>query len=237
MEEKLRGIVLKGTPYGESDKILNIFTLEKGSVSSRIRGVKKAGAKLKFAAEPFCFAEFVFLKTADRRTVKSASLIDSFYPLRLDVNKYYCGGAVLDFLRKFCKEEIVSPKLFMLATETLKNLAYTEKDAESLLCGFLLDALTVSGYGLNFNGCASCGKEIEGRAFFDANSGAFLCEDCFSGAGREINISTYTALKNISQGKEDKNYAIKALRLLDYFMEYKAEVFLKPLREIINAEK
>lgn len=234
MEEKLRGIVLSGTPYLEGDKILNIFTLEKGSVSARIRGVKKAGAKLKFASEPFCFAEFVFMKTADRRTVVSASLIDSFYPVRLDVVKYFCGGTVLDFLRKFCKEEIVSPKLFMLATETLKILAYTEKDAISALCTFLIDALSIAGYGLNMGDCAGCGKEINGRVFFDASSGGFLCEDCFSGTGREINYSTFSALKTLSLGGEDKEFSVKALRLIDYFMEYKAEVKLKPLKELIK---
>ena len=58
MEEKLNGIVLSGVSFGENDKILNIFTLEKGTVSAIIKGVKKAGAKLKFASEPFCFAEF-----------------------------------------------------------------------------------------------------------------------------------------------------------------------------------
>ena len=234
MEEKLRGIVLKGTPYLESDKILNIFTLEKGIVTARIKGVKKAGAKLKFAAEPFCFAEFVFMKTAERRTVISASIIDSFYPLRLDVVKYFCGGTVLEFLRKFCKEEIVSPKLFMLSTDALKNLSYTEKDALNVLCAFLINALSIAGYGLNFKGCAFCGKEIEGRVFFDAGSGGFLCEDCFSGVGREINYSTYIALKNISEEKEDKEFCVKALRLIDYFMEYKAEVSLKPLKELIK---
>ena len=62
MEEKLSGIVLGGVNYGENDKIINVFTLEKGVVSAKIKGVKKAGAKLKFASEPFCFAEFVFFK-------------------------------------------------------------------------------------------------------------------------------------------------------------------------------
>ncbi|MBQ0098986.1 MAG: recombination protein O N-terminal domain-containing protein, partial [Firmicutes bacterium] len=46
MEEKLSGIVVSSISYGENDKILNIFTLEKGIVSAKIKGVKKAGAKL-----------------------------------------------------------------------------------------------------------------------------------------------------------------------------------------------
>ena len=45
MEEKLSGIVLGGVAFGENDKILNIYTLEQGVVSAKIKGVKKAGAK------------------------------------------------------------------------------------------------------------------------------------------------------------------------------------------------
>ena len=50
MEEKVSGIVLGGISYGENDKILKLFTLEKGLISAKIKGVKKAGAKLKFAS-------------------------------------------------------------------------------------------------------------------------------------------------------------------------------------------
>ena len=67
MEEKISGIVLGGISFGENDKILNIFTLEKGVISAKIKGVKKAGAKLKFASEPFCFAEFIFMKKGENK--------------------------------------------------------------------------------------------------------------------------------------------------------------------------
>ena len=78
MEEKLSGIVLGGVNFAENDKILSVFTLEKGVVSAKIKGVKKAGAKLKFASEPFCFAQFIFSKsealagkiTKNRNTIK-----------------------------------------------------------------------------------------------------------------------------------------------------------------------
>jgi len=92
MEEKSSGIVVSSVSYGENDKILNIFTLDKGMISARIKGVKKAGAKLKFASEPFCFSEYVFLKSGEKRTVISASLIDSFYPIRESVEKFYSAG-------------------------------------------------------------------------------------------------------------------------------------------------
>lgn len=233
MEEKARGIVLAGTPYGENDKILKIFTLEYGIVSARIKGVKKSGAKLKFAAEPFCFAEYIFMKTGEKRTVVSASLIDSFYPIRENMDKFFCGATVLDFLRKFCKEEMISSDLFLVATKALKKLAYESADARSVLAAFLLSGLSISGYALDLGGCFSCKKHIEGKAYFDVSSGGFLCEDCFSGLGREVRSSTLRALINVSENKDDEN-ADKALRLLDYYMKYKTDVDLKPLKELIK---
>ena len=115
MEEKLSGIVLGGINFGENDKILNVFTPELGVISAKIKGVKKAGAKLKFAAEPFCFAEFIFSKKGSMRTVIGASLIDSFYSLRLDLKKYFCAGSVVEYVKKFIQEGITSSELFIIS--------------------------------------------------------------------------------------------------------------------------
>ena len=45
MEEKLNAITLKAVDYGESDKILTLFSLEKGVISATVKGVKKDKAK------------------------------------------------------------------------------------------------------------------------------------------------------------------------------------------------
>ena len=138
MEEKISGLVLGGVNFSENDKILNIFTLEKGVVSAKIKGVKKAGAKLKFASEPFCFAEFIFSKTADKRTVIGASLIDSFYPLREDIKKYFAGGAVLEFVKRFYKESMVDEIEFFLAVNALKEIAYGDNPLSALIKFFFI---------------------------------------------------------------------------------------------------
>ncbi len=234
MEEKLSGIVLNSIAYGESDKILNIFTLEKGVVSAKIKGVKKAGAKLKFASEPFCFAEFVFSVTGNRRTVTGASLFESFYPIREEVIKYFAGGTVLEFLKKFTKENIVSKNLFMLSVQTLKVLCYSDKEPLYILCSFLVFALSYSGYGLNFDGCTRCGESIKGKTFFDYESGGFFCEECFNGHGREINNFTLMVLCDIVKGRALEEKPIKPLRLLDYYISNKMEENLLSLKELIK---
>lgn len=235
MEEKLNGVVLSGVSVGECDKILNIFTLEKGTVSAKIKGVKKAGAKLKFASEPFCFAEFVFSVRGDKRTVTGASLTDSFYPLRNDVTRFYCGGAVLEYVKKFAKENIVSAELFLSVVNALKRLAYENGSPQNALVGFFLNALKISGYALNLSGCADCGKIPNGRIYFDWSRGGFLCEDCFDGSGREINLSTFLALRAIERGEAvDDADAVKCLKLIEFYLAVKPEETLNSLKELIK---
>lgn len=235
MEEKISGIIVGGVAVGENDKILNVFT-PKGVVSAKIKGVKKAGAKLKFASEPFCFAEFIFNKTVKFRTVIGASLLDSFYPIRENIEKYYVGATILEFTRKFYKEEIDCSGAFMLVVDTLKTLSYGDLPPKSVLVKFLVSALCESGYALGVGLCAKCGcKDIQGKVYFDYRRGEFYCENCFDGSGREILKETYIALKKAcdeeSVSEED---LLKALKLLDYFIEKETGEKLNTLMEVIK---
>lgn len=235
MEEKLRGIVINGISLGENDKLLNIFTLEKGVISAKIKGVKKAGAKLKFASEPFCFSEYTFSVTADRRTVTGASLIDSFYPVRENIVKFFACGTVVEYVKKFLQEGIVSETAFSLVVNTLKEIAYGDSSTLVQTVKFLYHALDLSGFAISEENCLKCQGEIEGRIFFDYNNGAFICEKCYDGEGREISITTYHTLKKIIKNQEvlEEN-ALKVLKLLDFYMDIKAEVKLNSLKELLK---
>ena len=235
MEEKLRGIVVSNVNYGESDKILGIFTLEKGIVSAKIKGVKKAGAKMKFASEPFCFAEFVFSERAGKRTVIGASLIDSFYPIREDVERFFAGGTVLEYTKKFLYEGIKNQEYFLLLIETLKSLAYGDQRATEITASFLLKALNLSGYGITTSNCSLCEEEIEGRVFFDYSTGGFYCLECKNDTMREISHVTLQGVgKLLEEQPLTEEESIKTLKLFDYYLLNKAEVKLKSLAELIN---
>ena len=234
MEEKAEGIVISSVSYGESDKILNIFTPNKGVISAKIKGVKKAGAKLKFAQEPFCFAEFIFTKKGEYRTVIGASLIDTFYPIRESVESLYSASVVLEYIKKFLKENIVSPKLFMLCISTLKNIAY-EKKALNALTEFLVNALSLSGYALNISNECTCEKKLNDIVYFNYRTGSFVCENCKDEFCRQINFITFATLNSIVKGEDvSREGVIKSLRLLDYYIANKADETIDSLKELIK---
>ena len=235
MEEKLSGIVLGGVNFSENDKILNIFTLEKGVISAKIKGVKKAGAKLKFASEPFCFAEFIFSRSGDKRTVIGASLIDSFYPVRENIEKYFCAGAVVEFVKRFFKESMIDEQGFLLTVNALKEIAYSQNHLSALV-KFLLSSLENSGYKLSLDKCFICKKEVGDRVFFDYRRGAFLCQNCFDEIGREISHLTLKALQKAAKDKlvDSDEGTRKALKLLDYYITNRTEENLNSLKELIK---
>ena len=94
MEVKVNAIVIRAVDYKDNDRILTLYSLEKGKITAGIKGVKKAGAKLKFASEPFCFAEYILAEKNGRYTVTSASYYESFYDLRLNLNILTTLGGV-----------------------------------------------------------------------------------------------------------------------------------------------
>ena len=141
MEFKTDALVLKATDYKENDKLLTLFTPSKGKVTAGIRGVRKRGAKLSFAAQPFCFSEYVLAEKGGRYTVTAAYLYDGFYSLRTDIARYYAACSVLEICNALLVEEGESEAVFIAAVEALKGLALTEGDAAELLLSFSLTCL------------------------------------------------------------------------------------------------
>jgi hypothetical protein len=74
VDEKVKGIVISSKDYKDNDKLLTLFTLEKGIVFAKIVGVKKPNAKLKAVKELFCFAEFDLARKGDFLTISLESI-------------------------------------------------------------------------------------------------------------------------------------------------------------------
>lgn len=237
MEEiKVNAVMLRATDYLENDKILTLFTAERGKISAGIKGVKKAGAKLRFAAQPFCFAEYILTVRSGRYTVINASENESFYDLRSSVLKLYAASAACETVNALTEEGDKDSELFSSLVRTLSHMC-TEGESEALIA-FILKALECGGYKVTVGGCADCGKSLEGKdkMRFSFDTGSFTCFDCGTGVG--VSGSTYNALRkacNLPCNRELADEGIKkALKLLKEYFAYKTDAQLKSLTEYIS---
>ena len=234
MEYKADALVLRTADFGENDKMLTLFSLQYGKISAAIRGVRKAGAKLRFAAQPFCFAEYVLAKRGERNTVVSASLTDGFYALREDIGKFYAAACVTGVADAVLYGGIVNEELFLRAVSALGQMC-GGNEAETLI-SFILKALELSGYMLSLDACAGCGAPLEGRIFFDMAGGCFSCSECAAGAGASLstlNVLRKCAGKAYDPALADKDGVFRALRLLSAYLAEKTETRVKALGEYL----
>lgn len=237
MEIKVNAIVIKTVDYKDNDKILTLYSLERGKITATIKGVKKSGAKLKFASEPFCFCEYILAVKGDRYTVINASYIDTFYELRLNLKKYYAVAVIGEFVHKLVEDDICDESLFSLLINSVKDLCYQNTELFTL-ASFLINATSCLGYGITDFNCYCCQNEITNRVFFDFKNAEFACENCFKEGFREIMISTYNAFKRVVSGINESDDGLeKLIKFLIYYINYKTEVTLKSAESLYQIFK
>lgn len=234
MEWKVDALVLRTADYGDNDKMVTLFSLQKGKISAALKGVKKAGARLKFAGQPFCFAEYVLASKGGRNTVVSAALTDGFYPLREDINRFYAAACVVGICDALLYDGIVNEELFLYAVNALKDMC--AKDEAEVLVSFFLKALELSGYMLSLGACAGCGAELSGKIYFDLQGGCFYCADCARGAGTsEATLALLRACAGIDRQEREFSSDTKkrALKLLRAYFNEKTDSDIRALSEYI----
>lgn len=235
MEIKVDALVLRTADYGESDRMLTLFTLQRGKLSAACKGVRKAGAKLRFAAQPFCFAEYVLAVRGERATVISAANTDGFYGLRSSVEKLYAAASLAAVCDALLFDGIVNEALFLYAVDALRSMC--EGNEAEILISFLWRALDLSGYRFDLCRCAGCGAPVEGRAYFDVAGGGFYCAECARGAG--VSEGTLQLLRKCA-GMSYRAEAIapdsarRALKLLYTGFRARTEADAKALGEYID---
>lgn len=205
-EIKLKGIVINATDYKDSDKLVTIFSAEKGLIKARVRGVKKNKAKLAFAVQPFAFVEFMLSARDGFYTVINATSIDQFYNITADFDDYIFMLACLEIVQKTVKENENPVELFLLLLNALKLVSYENVSSMNVFIKFMIEAMGYLGFSFVFDKCACCGEILnENNVGFSYEFNGLLCPKCLNKFDHlELNKVEYLILKNISSVEINK---------------------------------
>jgi len=207
---KTKAIVIKSSDYKENDKLINIFTLESGKLTVQAKSVKNAKSKLKIFTQSFCFADFEITQKGSTYILTGGSVIDSFFALTGDMDKFKAGAAILEVVDAGMREGEVRPEVFVILLKALKTLCYDNAAGTIVLIKFLTDILAVQGYRLNLNKCGKCGSDFFNRIYLNIESGEFVCLSCRSlNDYIEVPLPVYNAVRIISNADYAKLDSIK----------------------------
>lgn len=192
MDVTTKALALRATDYKENDKLVSLYSLDHGKISVHAKGVRKNGAKLKFAADQFCFGVYELAKTNDRYTLKTCDQLESFFSLRENIESYYAACAIAECLINFTEEGQSEPKVFVETLYALKTLC-EGVDARLVISRFLAEFLKLEGFGLSFSRCQVCSSPSK-NLFWDNEKGGIACENCVSADFTPISPKTLSAL-------------------------------------------
>ncbi|MBE5746348.1 MAG: DNA repair protein RecO [Clostridiales bacterium] len=216
MEElKIKAIVLSSTDYKEKDKIVNLFSLELGQISCILKNCRTNNYKLSFAYSPFSFGEFELIKRGEMLFIKTATLIENFYNICENYNKFIIGNSILEILLKCNKPFENNEVLFINTLKILNNLAFTDLNENILFLKFLLGTLKVNGFKLNFKYCNSCKIPYINKIYLNLETGDFECGACKSNYSVMIETNIFNLLSKINNKPiEDLTEIIEADKVI-----------------------
>ncbi|MFZ3100969.1 MAG: DNA repair protein RecO [Desulfitobacteriaceae bacterium] len=193
-------IVIRSREYGESDRILTIFSREKGKLQAIAKGVRKPKSRQRGGTQLFTYADFLIHKGSSLDTVSQVSPKESFPHLWDDLDRTLAATGIAELLDISVISEHPQPELFTLTLTCFFLLA----QYEPLLVqsAYTLRLMTVLGYSPVLGECAECGAKIGGeRLYFSPQAGGTLCESCLAGyPGRWLKAGSIAFMKRLLSG-------------------------------------
>jgi DNA repair protein RecO (recombination protein O) len=192
---RVEAVVLRHADWGEADRLLTLYTRQRGKARAVGKGVRKVKSRKAGHLEPFTRVTLQLARGHDLLIVTDAETIDAYPQLREDLVKTGYASYIIELLDRFTyEEESENSDIFRLLTETLGRLA-GEPDAWLAIRYYEMRMLDHLGFRPRLFECANCRKEIKPVAqFFSATQGGVLCPRCGAGL-KEVWSVSVDALK------------------------------------------
>jgi DNA repair protein RecO (recombination protein O) len=232
---KTEAVVLRSIRFGEADRVLHLYTEERGRVGAVAKGVRRVKSRFGGRLEPLSRVMLVMHQGGgDLCTITSADTVHAHASLREHREGIErATDACEAVLRLFDAAEPNRPAYNLLCHE----LALLDSDAEvatrAQALAFRMKLLLAAGFVPELAACATCG-EREHLGAFSAAAGGVVCPGCEAGSfplsGQAHEFMVQALARPLSEAPEAPEPALRqADRAIAETAEHHAHVRLRRL--------
>ena len=179
---KVKGIVIRESTYKDNDKIITILTDSIGKVSVIAKGAKKTNSPYLASSQYLVYSEFVLYQNTGYFYLNSASVINTFYNLRIDLDKLQIVFELTKLINSVTDENQDCERILKLFLNTIYALDKIDKDKKLIVNAFKIKLFTLLGFAPRQDKCANCSKLLldaeEEFVYYNYVDNVFLCENC-----------------------------------------------------------
>lgn len=242
-----KGLVIKETSAGESNRCVTLLTDKIGIITTFIKGAKSIRSRNTCASQLFSYSDFVIYKGRSGYIVNEADVKGTFKGLLNDITK-------LSLAQYFCEIALVmSPKeesaynYLRLILNCLYYIEHDKIDKRIIKSIFEMRMCVMAGYMPNLVGCFKCGEYKIGDMYFSFDNSFLLCKDCIgcndkkfykhlkSGVSETMRHIVYAPMERLFFFKIpedailDISYITEKYLILNSYTEFKSLDFYKSL--------
>ena len=175
-------INLKSYNLSESDKIIVMYSKDKGLIRGVAKGVKKPKSKLGARMDLLVANTLMLHKGRNLDTICQAEVVNSFYKTRQDIDKIFYSMYTTEVVHNFgVEDDPCSDRIYDLLYKALNAISTANNKTEILLAviKFQLKMMIESGFSIELDKCLCCHKSVsDNTMYFVPSMGGIVCCDC-----------------------------------------------------------
>ena len=181
------GVILRSLRFGEADRVLHLYTLDRGRVGAVAKGVRRTKSRFGGRLEPLSHVELVLHHgRGELDTITGVECVRTHHAAREDPYRLQVGLIGLEAMLRLFPDQEQNARAFEALTKFLDALDETvptkERPAlDSLALAFQLKLLWLSGYLPHVTSCVNCGG-VTDLVGFAPRAGGVVCRACADGA-------------------------------------------------------
>jgi DNA repair protein RecO (recombination protein O) len=184
---KTEAVVLRSFRLGEADRVLHLYTLDRGRVGAVAKGVRKTKSRFGARLEPLSHVELMLHQgSGELQTITGVELVRSHHEAREQPYRLGVGLVGAEAMLRLFPEQEANERAFRALARFLDLLDELEPadprlcTVDSLALSFQLKLLWLSGYLPHVTSCAECGADAE-LIGYSPEAGGAVCAGCSNG--------------------------------------------------------
>ena len=228
---EVEGFILSETSYGETSKIINVWTKKYGVIGIMCKGAKSLKSKNRVSTMRFSYAKFnIYLKQGKLSTLVSADVINPLKKFRSDITLI----GYLSYLTELTEQVIKQNNDSLLFDDFINSILKIEDGLDPLVITNILEIKYLEKLGVLFNldECVVCGSK-NNIVTINADKGGFICLNCLSNEVivdkkviKMLRMYYYVNIKSITNIKVEDNIKNTINKFLDMYYDRYTGLYL-----------
>lgn len=179
MLDSIEGFIFNVVDYGDTSKIINIFTKD-GIIGCIAKGAKSLKSNLRVNTTKFTYGNFIINKKNNNNLhyIKEASVINDLNNIKTSLEAISYLSYIVELTNQVAKQTNDYEKLYELFINTILKLN-DNLNPLVLTNIYELKVLDYLGVGVNFESCSKCGNKKD-IVTIDGDIGGYICKNCYT---------------------------------------------------------